>query len=205
MTTIQLIGFLIVFSFYGSYFAKQRLQRTQGISTDRLGRGNKPKKTLVIEVSLKITTFSMAGVQLGSIMMDTRWLSFISSNALRYTGIAAALAGTMIFIVAMATMRNSWRAGVDASQKTELVTDGLYRFSRNPAFLGFNLFYLGITLAFCNPVSLLFFVLCAALLHLQIVEEEKFLTSAFGGAYLQYRKHTGRYVTLFLRQASTRS
>lgn len=204
MTIIQLAGLLIVLSFYGSYFAKQRLQRTLGISTDRLGRGNKPKKTLVIEVSLKITTFSMAGVQLGSIVMDTRWISFISSNALRYTGIAAALAGTMIFIAAMATMKNSWRAGVDAAQKTELVTDGLYRFSRNPAFLGFDLFYLGITLAFCNPVSLLFFVLCTALLHLQIVEEEKFLISAFGAEYVKYRKNTGRYVTLFLKQASSR-
>ncbi len=33
------------------------------------------------------------------------------------------------------TMKNNWRAGVSHTDKTELVTDGIYQISRNPAFL----------------------------------------------------------------------
>ncbi len=39
-----------------------------------------------------------------------------------------------------------WRAGVSEKEKTELVTAGIYRWSRNPAFLGFDLLYIGFLL-----------------------------------------------------------
>ena len=47
-------------------------------------------------------------------------------------------------------MRDSWRAGIPERDGTELVTGGLYAFSRNPAFLGFDLMYLGVFLLFAN-------------------------------------------------------
>lgn len=43
-------------------------------------------------------------------------------------------------------MRDSWRAGISETDKTELVTEGIYQISRNPAFLGFDLLYIGILL-----------------------------------------------------------
>ena len=194
---IQLIGLLILISFYGSYFGKIWLQRSQGITTDRMGRGSKPKRTYIIELILKLATFSMAGVQMISILVNDRWDLLVSNSTVRYTGAAIALVGTLIFVMAMVTMRNSWRAGVDETQKTELIIVGVYRISRNPAFLGFDLFYLGIALSFLNPVMLFFLTLCIIMLHLQILEEEKYLTSVFGAAYINYKRVTGRYF-LFL-------
>ena len=43
-------------------------------------------------------------------------------------------------------MRDFWRAGISETDKTELVTEGIYQISRNPAFLGFDLLYIGILL-----------------------------------------------------------
>lgn len=43
-------------------------------------------------------------------------------------------------------MRDSWRVGVSKTDRTELVTSGIYQISRNPAFLGFDLLYIGILL-----------------------------------------------------------
>ena len=43
-------------------------------------------------------------------------------------------------------MRDFWRAGIPETDKTELVTEGIYQISRNPAFLGFDLLYIGILL-----------------------------------------------------------
>jgi protein-S-isoprenylcysteine O-methyltransferase Ste14 len=197
LTIISFTGFVIILLFYISYFYKMLLQRLQGITTDQLGRGNKGKRTYIIEVILKLSTFSMAGVQMISIVMNDKWFLLIHNSALRITGIAIAAGGLAIFITAMATMRTSWRAGIDSTQKTELVRNGIYKWSRNPAFLGFDLFYAGIALAFCNPLQLVFLLLCITVLHLQILEEERYLLSAFGASYAAYKKSTGRYFMFF--------
>ena len=193
MNLISVSGFLIILLFYCGYFSKLILQRRQGISTDRLGRGDKPKRTLITEIFLKIATFTAAAVQLVSLIAGEKGHCLISFDAVRYAGLVTAIVGTGIFIVAMATMKNSWRAGVDASQQTAMIRIGIYRISRNPAFLGFDLFYIGFTLSFCNPATLMSLIFCAVMLHLQILEEEKYLPLAFGKEYEDYRKSVPRY------------
>ena len=90
-------------------------------------------------------------------------------------------------------MRDSWRAGVSKTDKTELVTDGIYQLSRNPAFLGFDLVYLSILLLFFNWVLLAFTVFAIVMLHLQMLQEEQYLAQEFGQAYLDYKKKVCRY------------
>lgn len=93
------------------------------------------------------------------------------------------------------TMKDSWRAGVSETDKTDLVTDGIYQISRNPAFLGFDLVYIGILLLFFNWILVLFSVFAMVMFHLQIVKvEEKFLVSVFGEDYAQYKKTVNRYL-----------
>ncbi|MDP4153046.1 MAG: isoprenylcysteine carboxylmethyltransferase family protein [Bacillota bacterium] len=196
MELIQILGFLVIVLFYGSYFEKMLSQRRHGITTDRMGRGEKPKHTLRIEVLLKVITFTMTAVQLLSIIVNAKWFLLAYSNTLRYVGIVIALSGVTVFIIAMITMRESWRAGVDSSQKTTLVKDGIYRFSRNPAFLGFDLFYIGFTAAFSNALQICFLLLSVTVLHLQIIEEEKFLPTVFGEEYINYKRKTGRYFSI---------
>lgn len=197
MNTIQILGFIVLVLFYGSYFGKVLLQRNKGIITDRMGKGSKAKRTFLIEVILKVITYSMAAVQTISVIVNSRWNLFIRNNMIRYTGIIISLIGVIVFVIAMATMKDNWRAGVDATQNTSMVKTGIYKVSRNPAFLGFDLFYLGITLAFSNPLQMIYLVLCFIMFHLQILEEEKFLQSVFGQDYLLYKKTTGRYFLFF--------
>ena len=92
-------------------------------------------------------------------------------------------------------MRDSWRAGVSKTDQTELVTNGIYQISRNPAFLGFDLLYLGTLLMFFNWVLCALTVFAVIMYHLQIVcVEEKFLVATFGDAYLAYQKKVCRYI-----------
>lgn len=197
MRIIQLIGLFIVVLFYGSYFTKLLLQRTRGITTDRMGRGNKPKRTFIIEVVLKACTYFMAAVQIVSIVIDEKWILLIRSITVRNIGIGVSMVGLIVFVMAMKTMRESWRAGIDASQKTKIIKNGIYKISRNPAFLGFDLFYIGLTLSFCNPIHLVFLCFTIYMLHLQILEEERFLPTVFGEEYLNYKKATNRYFLFF--------
>ena len=53
-------------------------------------------------------------------------------------------------------MRDSWRASIPKKSQTKLVISGIYKFSRNPAFLGFNLQYTGVLLLYFNPWTVLF-------------------------------------------------
>jgi protein-S-isoprenylcysteine O-methyltransferase Ste14 len=168
-------------------------QQRRGIKTNRLGRGNKPEKTFMIEVILKAFTFLTGGIQLVSILFERKLPLFITNNTVRYIGLFIALSGAAVFITAIVTMRDSWRAGIDSTQKTEFIHSGIYRYSRNPAFLGFDLLDIGFWLAFSNIINLIFTCCCVVLFHLQILEEEKYLPSIFGEDYLMYKKKTGRY------------
>ena len=80
-------------------------------------------------------------------------------------------------------------------EKTELVTTGIYSISRNPAFLGFDLMYIGILITFFNWILCVVTCVVMVLFHLQIVNvEEDFLIEAFGDEYIKYRKKVCRYL-----------
>ena len=53
--------------------------------------------------------------------------------------------------------------------------------------------YLGVFLQFCNPVTILTSLFAAVMLHLQILQEEKFLASTFGAPYEAYKSRVLRY------------
>ena len=75
-----------------------------------------------------------------------------------------------------------------------MVTGGIYSVSRNPAFLAFDLVYLGVLLVLFNIPLLAFSVFSAVMLHLQILQEEKFLPTVFGDEYRNYKNHVRRYL-----------
>ena len=87
------------------------------------------------------------------------------------------------------------KTGVSKTDKTELVTNGIYQISRNPAFLGFDLLYIGTLLMFFNWILCFLTVFAVIMYHLQIVNvEEDFLFATFGNEYLQYKKKVCRYI-----------
>lgn len=187
---MQLSALLFLAVFYAAYFVKLFLQKRNGVQTDQIGRGNKQKKTLLVERLMKLATYAVVPVELLCIL----WNTGFAWNAVRWSGIAVAGIGVLFFLLAMGTMRDSWRAGIAVTDETALVTSGIYRFSRNPAFLGFDLLYLGLLIAFFHPLHLLFALFAIVMLHLQILQEERFLKETFGERYLEYRKRTRRYL-----------
>jgi protein-S-isoprenylcysteine O-methyltransferase Ste14 len=189
MKSLTLISMLI---FYGAYFIKGSLLKKDGISVNRLGRGMKKNYTRLLEKALIITTYSMAVLQLFSIFRIFPSIYIGQYNDI--IGVTIAFIGNLFLIMALIAMKKSWRAGVDSSQRTRLQTGGVLKLSRNPAFLGFDLFYIGISVA--NPNIVLFITVIIALLlfHLQILEEEKFLAITFGDDYLDYKSKVRRYI-----------
>ena len=184
------ISALIVLAlFYGIYLVKQWRQKRRDIRTMQIGHG-KDRQTHTVETLMGIATVGIIPAQLLSIGFG--W-SHLPANA-RFTGFCVGILGNLIFLISVLCMKDSWRAGIPVKDKTELVTDCIYAYSRNPAFLGFDLQYIGMLLMFCNLLTGLFTVFAIVMLHLQILQEERYLTATFGRAYLDYRHRVFRYL-----------
>ena len=83
-----------------------------------------------------------------------------------------------------------------APRTRHLMTDGPYKLSRNPMLSGTYLYYAGIVVALWSGWALLVFAVVAGLMSLQVHSEEKRLEADFGDEYLEYKRRTGRFITL---------
>lgn len=185
----RLLALFVLAVFYGIYLVKQWRQKRRGIRTMQIGR-RKDTQTHTIETLMGIATAGIIPAQLLSITFG--W-SHLPADA-RFTGFCIGMVGDLIFLISVLCMKDSWRAGIPDRDRTELVTDGIYAFSRNPAFLGFDLQYVGVLLMFCNLLTASFTVFAVSMLHLQILQEERYLTATFGAEYLDYRHRVFRYL-----------
>jgi protein-S-isoprenylcysteine O-methyltransferase Ste14 len=90
------------------------------------------------------------------------------------------------------------RAGTDANPyrpSSALATDGPYRFSRNPGYLGMAITYIGITLAAAAPWALVMLLPAILVIHYGVIaREERYLERLFGEEYLSYKRTTRRWV-----------
>ena len=144
-----------------------------------------------IEVALKIITYLLPVIQIISIVFYSETAHIV----LQFTGVVITMFGVLAFIVSVTQMKENWRAGVQKEEKTNLVTTGIYSISRNPAFLGFDLMYIGILFSFFNWFLCFATGFAVVFFHLQIVNvEEDFLIEAFGNEYLQYKSKVCRYL-----------
>ncbi len=184
----QITAILILVAFYTFYFAKILIQKKQSIKTNQMGTGNKPEKVLLIERIMSIATVLTSMIGISSIFLTKQFLT----PELRITGIVIGILAVLFFASATITMKSSWRVGIP-EEKTSLITNGIYKWSRNPAFVGFDLLYLSMCLLFFNIPLVLVSVWAAIMLHLQILQEEAHMHKMFGETYDQYKKHTSRY------------
>ena len=113
-----------------------------------------------------------------------------SGLLLMVLGGAVALAGVMQFRRAHTTVDPR-----EPNRTTSLVTDGVYRFSRNPMYLGFVLMLIGWAVVLGSPATTALAALYAVYLdRMQIPPEEAVLKAHFGGAFDAYSARVRRWI-----------
>ena len=125
----RILALIVLAVFYGIYLVKQWRQKRRGIRTMQIGC-RKEAQTHTVETLMGIVTVGIIPAQLLSITFG--W-SHLSANA-RFAGFCIGMVGDLIFLISVLCMKDSWRAGIPVKDKTELVTDGIYAYSRYPAF-----------------------------------------------------------------------
>lgn len=110
-------------------------------------------------------------------------------------GAGLAVLGIVATLVAQLQMGDSWRIGVDASERTALVTTGLYSKVRNPIFTAMLLCSIGLALAAPTALALTLPPLLLLALEVQVRRvEEPHLLRVHGEDYRAWAERTGRFL-----------
>jgi protein-S-isoprenylcysteine O-methyltransferase Ste14 len=121
-------------------------------------------------------------------------ISALDVLLVKYVGIGLLLLALFWTLIAQKHMKNSWRIGIDNEIPTELISNGLFSYSRNPIFFGMILSLLGLFLVTPNALTALFLILCYMLIQIKKRLEEEFLTKTHGQKYLDYKQKVRRFI-----------
>lgn len=122
-------------------------------------------------------------------------LDALDGTVAAVAGVALAAGGIALTFFAQLVMGESWRIGVDAGERTELVTGGVFRLVRNPIFSAMVLATAGIVLLVPNALSVGALAALVVGLELQVrLVEEPYLRTVHGDAYRRYLATAGRFV-----------
>jgi protein-S-isoprenylcysteine O-methyltransferase Ste14 len=110
-------------------------------------------------------------------------------------GVTLVLVAVALFISAVRTFRSAGTPVPGNRPATTIVRRGPYGFSRNPIYLAFTLFQLGLA-AWVNSISVLLALLPALALMMLVVipREERYLEARFPSEYLQYKHAVRRWI-----------
>jgi protein-S-isoprenylcysteine O-methyltransferase Ste14 len=112
----------------------------------------------------------------------------------RLVGYALGLAGIALVAWALATLYRAGTTVLPHQGADRLVTDGPFRWRRNPIYLGDMLILLGLAEITHNVWFAILTPVFAALVYwLAIVPEERHLEARFGQAYRDYKARTRRW------------
>jgi len=119
-----------------------------------------------------------------------RWLG---RDIVGWLGAAFTIAGVLLTVAAQFGMGSSWRIGMSEDDRCALVGGGLYRFSRNPIYVGMMSIMMGIFLIAPHAITLALALGAWITTSAQIRLEEDFLSRLHGAAYQAYCARTRRW------------
>lgn len=127
-----------------------------------------------------------------------RWLKLgfgMETQTRRIVSLPLIIGGLLLDGAAAGYFRRLGTAVEPWKPSTVLATDGLYRFSRNPIYLGFAITYVGLAVAMNSVLVLALLIPCLFVVdRLVIQREERYLSAKFGADYEAYRARVRRWL-----------
>jgi protein-S-isoprenylcysteine O-methyltransferase Ste14 len=136
----------------------------------------------------------LAGWVLGK-LLGQPGVPFLGGHMTRNLGWFALVAGFAIMLTAIGLFR---KAGTDPKPwktATSFVTDGVYRWTRNPMYLGMALIYAGIALILDAAIALILLIPLVYMIQREVIErEERYMEAKFGEPYRTYKANVRRWM-----------
>jgi protein-S-isoprenylcysteine O-methyltransferase Ste14 len=150
------------------------------------------------DVAIKPPILFLGAILLGCLLS---WLvplgpGVLSGNARALAaGGALALVGLALFAVSVRQFARAGTSPVPGEPSTVLLNTGPYRFTRNPIYVSFVIFYFGLAIMLTSAWMLLLLIPVLIVLQRGVVErEEAYLQGKFGEAYRRYQACVPRWL-----------
>jgi len=122
-------------------------------------------------------------------------MGFVHGPSRWIIGSLLVLAGLALNIVGFITQRRAGTDPIPFRPTTRIVSNGIYRFSRNPMYVGFSLWTFGIAFLVNSAWMLLAAPIGIFLTdRFVIAKEERYLERKFGEEYLSYKRNVRRWI-----------
>lgn len=121
-------------------------------------------------------------------------INYLQINWLHYVGLFFIHAALIWIFVAQSHMKQSWRIGIDVKNETSLITNGLFKLSRNPIFLGMIISTWGFFLVLPNALTFFLAATTYLIIHIQIRLEEEYLAKRHREVYQDYKQKVNRLI-----------
>ena len=110
-------------------------------------------------------------------------------------GATLVIAGLALDVAGFTTQKRAGTDPIPFHPSTKIVANGPYRFTRNPMYLGFVLWTLGLGVLLESGWVLLAAPLGLVLVdRFVVVREERYLERKFGEEYLAYKRRVRRWI-----------
>ena len=172
--------------------AKTVILRRNGITTMKFGKPDKNALALIVIIACFV--YAVSAGAMGFPFPTFTGKTFWNIQILNVSAIVICSISLIWFGITLITFGNSFRIGIDEKTNNKLITTGTFAISRNPVFLTFIVFFLGVFLTYSNMITLLFLLLLMMMAHRQILREEKFLKNHYGKEYEDYCTKVRRYL-----------
>ncbi|MFS1703565.1 methyltransferase family protein [Alteromonas sp. AMM-1] len=120
-------------------------------------------------------------------------LSAFEIPQLMWAGTTFMVMGFGLAIAANLSLGKQWRSGVDSTATQQLVSEGLYNISRNPAYVGVAIAQFGFFMALPSVFTLICLLVGWHALYKQVNIEEVALNKQFTAQYQQYLQSVPRW------------
>jgi protein-S-isoprenylcysteine O-methyltransferase Ste14 len=150
-------------------------------------------KSLLHNVGIVIMSLALAYV--GTFIDSLIGLSSITSTLTSAMGVLLLVLGFLLRLWAVVHFYNHNMRVISLEPQGSLVTAGPYRYSRNPLYLGANVFcFFGAALLFGSPAALIMTAVHLPFMNLLIRREERQLEQKFGDPFRAYKKRVRRWL-----------
>jgi protein-S-isoprenylcysteine O-methyltransferase Ste14 len=137
----------------------------------------------------------MTSLASGAVMHLAMPLPFLPATLAGALGVPLVAVAIALFSYSVAQFRAAGTPVPARKPTTVIVRTGPYHFSRNPIYLAFSVFQLGIAISVNSVWLLATLVGAVALIHYVVIpREEQYLERKFGAQYLDYKAAVRRWV-----------
>jgi len=175
----------------GGYLAKHRIVRN-AIKKDLLYFAI--PALLIFTAGLAVSVYGWVG------LLETIWnlirqpRSIVMLSAPHLVGIALFVIGFAILLAGHITLWRNYSSTLVIREDHQLITRGIYHFTRHPIYLGTLMACIGLPVYASSLSGILIMSALIPVFLLRIKIEERLLIEEFGDAYLMYKEATSTLI-----------